>query len=199
MSYQLLPLTIFAISSCATPGPNTILLATCGANFGFKSTLPYSAGVILGRIILQIMVICFLGVFFVHYPYFQQILKVIGSLYLFYLSYKLLTSKALSSNLNRDSPLSFINGLLFQFINPKVWTNTTTAVSSFTYGLKDFYLHATLIVFVFAIISLLANSMWALCGVQIRRFIRSPKSLFIFNVSMALLNTSCIVLIWTIG
>ena len=38
----------FAFVAAITPGPNNIMLAASGANFGFKKTIPHIAGVVVG-------------------------------------------------------------------------------------------------------------------------------------------------------
>ena len=44
----LLPFTLFAIAGSFTPGPNNIMLAASGVNFGFRRTLPHMLGVCVG-------------------------------------------------------------------------------------------------------------------------------------------------------
>ena len=45
---QLLPIAVFAVVSCGTPGPNNVMLLASGANFGCRRTLPHIAGITLG-------------------------------------------------------------------------------------------------------------------------------------------------------
>ena len=40
--------TTFAIVAGFTPGPNNIMLAASGANFGFQRTLPHIFGIVAG-------------------------------------------------------------------------------------------------------------------------------------------------------
>ena len=193
---MMLPLLLFAVLSCSTPGPNTLMLAACGANFGFRLSLPYSAGIVVGRACLQTAVILFLGALFTAFPPLHAVLRVLGSLYLAYLSYTIATARPLERLDPGDRQLTFGQAALYQFVNPKVWANTTTAVSVFVRGTEDFYLHAALVVVTFALVSAVANSLWTLFGVQIGKLLRSPGSLRLFNYSMGALNAACIVLIW---
>ncbi len=192
---MILPLILFAILSCTTPGPNTLTLASSGANFGFRRTLPYSLGIVVGRAGLQILVIAFLGVLFASSPIFQSLLRVLGSGYLLYLSYKIATAQPVQRAIP-GRELSFTEAALYQFVNPKVWANTTTAIGVFVSGSAHYLMHASAVVVTFAIVSLIGNSVWTLFGVQIGRLLRSPVSRRRFNYSMAALNAACILLIW---
>ena len=42
------PLALFALVSSITPGPNNVMLATSGLNFGFRRTIPHLLGVSIG-------------------------------------------------------------------------------------------------------------------------------------------------------
>lgn len=189
------PLLMFASFACFSPGPNTVALAACGANYGFRRSIPYSLGVIAGRTCLQLVVITFLGVLFARSPGFQGVLRVVGSGYLLYLSYRIATAAPVDAS-EPKRQLTFSHAALYQFVNPKVWMNTTTAVTVFVEAADHFYVHAASLVLVFALVSLVANSVWTLFGVQIGKQLRSPGSRRAFNIAMAALNAACIVLIW---
>jgi threonine/homoserine/homoserine lactone efflux protein len=188
-----IPLVMFAALAVSTPGPNTLLLASSGANFGFRRTLPYSLGIVAGRSVLQVCVIAFLGVLFATTPELQTVLRVAGSVYLVYLSYKIATARPASA---AERPLTFAHGALYQFVNAKVWANATTAVSVFVQAGDGYYARAAILVVAFATLSFFANCAWTLFGMQIRRVLRSPAALRHFNYSMGALNAACILLIW---
>ena len=48
MELLLLPMATFAFVTSITPGPNNIMLASSGINFGFARTVPHICGVVLG-------------------------------------------------------------------------------------------------------------------------------------------------------
>jgi len=97
----IIAITLFALVTSITPGPNNIMLTASGANFGFKRTLPHVAGIIFGMMMLNISVGLGLGTIFTQYPFLQQILRVAGSAYLLWLAYKLLSF----SNINNYGDL----------------------------------------------------------------------------------------------
>ena len=44
----LVSFSMFALMAAITPGPNNIMLAASGANYGFRRTLPHIIGVCFG-------------------------------------------------------------------------------------------------------------------------------------------------------
>jgi threonine/homoserine/homoserine lactone efflux protein len=86
---DLLPLMSYCFVMSATPGPNNVMLAITGANFGGRGALPVILGIQAG-LFAQTMLMCVgLGSVFVAYPLAQQVLRIAGSLYLVFLAWKL--------------------------------------------------------------------------------------------------------------
>ena len=115
----IIAITLFALVTSITPGPNNIMLTASGANFGFKRTLPHVAGIIFGMMMLNVSVGLGLGTIFTQYPFLQQILRVAGSAYLLWLAYKLLSFSNINTAQADATPFSFIQAVGFQYINPK--------------------------------------------------------------------------------
>ena len=86
---QLIPLIFFSIAAAFTPGPNNIIGSYSGFNFGIKKSLPLILGVTFGYTTLITLSAGGLGVIFNTYPLLKSIIKVIGSLFLIYLAYKI--------------------------------------------------------------------------------------------------------------
>jgi len=75
-----------------TPGPNNMLLTTSGANFGFVRSLLLMIGIMLGMQSIMLLVAFGVGSLILVYPLLHTILKVLGSLYLLWLAWKVATS-----------------------------------------------------------------------------------------------------------
>ena len=45
-------LSLFALATSLTPGPNNMMLLASGANFGFRRSVPHLLGVALGFVVL---------------------------------------------------------------------------------------------------------------------------------------------------
>ena len=86
---QFLPLILFGIATAFSPGPNNIMSSYSGFNFGFKKTIPLMLGVIFGWMTLLVSMELGLIIIFQKINYLQNIIKILGSLFLIYLAYKI--------------------------------------------------------------------------------------------------------------
>ena len=62
----------FALVSSITPGPNNIMLAVSGVNFGLRRTVPHMLGIFAGLLLIMIAIGLGLGFVFSHYPLVRQ-------------------------------------------------------------------------------------------------------------------------------
>ena len=89
MHPELLLLIGISFSMGFTPGPNNAVASYSAFNFGVRKTLPIIFGVGFGYTVLVILLIFALISVFQKYPYLQEIIRVLGSLFLIYLAYKI--------------------------------------------------------------------------------------------------------------
>ena len=104
MYNQIFTLILFAIVTAFTPGPNNISAAYSGFNFGFKKTIPLMLGVIFGWTTLLVSMDLGLIIIFQKINYLQTIIKILGSLFLIYLAYKIAYS-----NIKKNNPLKSLS------------------------------------------------------------------------------------------
>ena len=177
-------LFIFAFVASITPGPNNIMLMASGTNFGFRKTFPHILGINIGFSTLVFGVGIGLMEAFKAIPFTQIILKFLCGGYLIYLSYRIAVS---SSGIEKDGkqkskPLSFLQALLFQWVNPKGWSMSLTAIS--IYSPTNSLSGIILVTAAFSLANLPCQCLWALLGQQFRRLMTNSR-LKIFNYSMA--------------
>ncbi|KZX58254.1 lysine transporter LysE [Halioglobus sp. HI00S01] len=190
MSYELFAgLAMFSFVSSITPGPNNLMLMASGANFGLARTLPHMAGVALGFTGMVVLVGLGLLGLFDAYPVSYDVLKVCSIAYLLYLAWKIATASSNpageESEESTGTPMTFVQAVLFQWVNPKAWTMALTALS--VYAPDQSLLAVLLVAAVFGAINLPCISVWTLAGLQLQRVLTSRRRLVAFNVSMALL------------
>jgi len=179
---DLLPLMTYCFVMSSTPGPNNVMLASSGAQFGFRRALPQIFGQGAG-VALQTYVTCLgLGSLFVAYSVLHQLLRLAGALYLVYLAWKL-SGSALGAA-REGKPLSFTQAVLFQAINPKSWVKSITLATVFMPVGMSVPMGALLVTVIGLLIGFPSASMWALFGVAIRRLLTDPRKQRIFNLSM---------------
>ena len=157
-----------------TPGPNNAMVLTSGLKFGFAKTIPHMSGITIGHI-LQLILGCFgLGQIFQIFPEIQKILKIICAAYLLYLGYKIIGS---FSKIKEDDsrPLKFHEAALFQVVNPKAWTISSMAASSFLPKDGNLISSILYIATIALIICPLSISPWAAFGSVIRNLVKNNK------------------------
>ena len=179
-----------------TPGPNNAMVLTSGLKFGFLKTIPHMSGITIGHV-LQLILVCFgLGKIFQIFPQLQQILKILCSLYLLYLGYKIIGSFNKVTE-NDARPLKFYEAALFQIINPKAWTISSMAASSFLPKEGNLIASIIFIAIVALIICPLSISPWAGFGSAIRNLVKNNiiKSAIEYFLAVLLLITAIIIVL----
>ena len=89
MHPELLLLIGISFSMGFTPGPNNAVASYSAFNFGVRKTLPIILGVGLGYTVLVVLLIFALISVFQKHPYLQEIIRILGSIFLVYLAYKI--------------------------------------------------------------------------------------------------------------
>lgn len=188
LSYDIfMALVVFAFVTSITPGPNNLMLLASGVNFGFRRTIPHMLGIGVGFLSLLLGVGYGLGAVLEMAPYLYLALKFAGGAYMLYLAYKIATSTSVGQVTDSAAkPMSFMQALLFQWVNPKAWVMAVTAMASYT--VHDAYTLSVLVIgLVFAIINVPSVSSWAAFGSLLRQWLEDPVRLKWFNLTMALL------------
>ncbi|MBA6339182.1 MULTISPECIES: LysE family translocator [unclassified Colwellia] len=179
-------LTIFAFVSSITPGPNNLMLMNSGANYGFKKTTPHLLGVGIGFTLMIALVGLGVIQLFDRFPVSYQILKVVSIVYLLYLAFKIASSTShVEQQTSNHKPFSFIQAVLFQWVNPKAWTMALTSIS--LYAPSKSFTSVLLVAIVFGLINLPCISSWVVLGQKIQVLLTNQKRLRVFNITMALL------------
>ena len=157
-----------------TPGPNNAMVLTSGLKFGFAKTVPHMSGITIGHILQLILVCLGLGKIFQIFPEIQQVLKIICASYLLYLGYKIIGS---FSKIKEDDsrPLKFHEAALFQIVNPKAWTISSMAASSFLPKDENLIFSILYIATIALIICPLSISPWAAFGSTIKNLVENNK------------------------
>jgi len=183
---MLLALATFCFVSSITPGPNNMMLLASGANFGFRRTLPHLMGVSLGFGAMVMGVGFGVGGIFAVYPALYDVLRVVACAYMLWLAYRIATASRIGDGNATARPMSFIEAVAFQWINPKAWAMALGATTAFV-APGEFVIGVLIVTAVFTLINLPCVASWAGFGVVLRRFLDRPWTLRAFNVTMAVL------------
>ncbi|MEM7195354.1 MAG: LysE family translocator [Pseudomonadota bacterium] len=191
-------ISLFALVTSITPGPNNIMLTASGANFGFMASMPHMLGIVLGVACMNIAVGLGLGVVFETWPVLQLMLKWLGSAYMLWLAMTLLNFQTRngSDTTTRGRPLSIVQGALFQLVNPKAWVMVLSANASFGQPGSSYFVSVAAIVLIFIVVGYMSIMPWTAFGHSIRNLLQGAGFLFGFNLTMCALTAACIVFIW---
>jgi len=174
-----------------TPGPNNAVASYSGFNFGIKKTIPLIMGVWLGYTVLVILINFVLISTFIKYSLIQEVIRILGTLFLIYLAYKISFSEP-SKEGKKINPVKFIDTFTFQFLNPKGVIAAITLISNFV--LEDDYLNSSLTVIIVSSLTALTSIMaWALLGKFLRNFATNNNFIKRFNYAMSFLLIVCII------
>jgi threonine/homoserine/homoserine lactone efflux protein len=179
-------LVTFYFVMYVTPGPNNAMVLTSGVKFGFSKTIPHMSGITIGHVCQTVVVCLGLGKIFQMFPNIQNVLKIICSLYLLYLGYKIIGSL---SKIKEDGsrPLKFYEASLFQLVNPKAWTISTMVASGFLPNDEKLIISILFISITALIICPLSISVWAAFGTGIRNLVKNNKKKAIVEYFLAIL------------
>jgi len=179
-------LVTFYFVMYVTPGPNNTMVLTSGVKFGFSKTIPHMSGITIGHVCQTVVVCLGLGKIFQMFPNIQNALKIICSLYLLYLGYKIIGS---FSKIKEDGsrPLKFYEASLFQLVNPKAWTISTMVASGFLPNDEKLIISILFISITALIICPLSISVWAAFGNGIRNLVKNNKKKAIVEYFLAIL------------
>ena len=192
MHPELLLLIGISVSLGFTPGPNNAVAAYSGFNFGIRKTLPLILGVGFGYTTLIILINFVLISTFKNYPIIQEIIRVLGTIFLIYLAYKISFSK-ISSDGRTENPVKFLDKFIFQFINPKGVMAGVTLSSNFVEQGENYLNHSIWVIVVCSVTAFLSITSWTFLGKFLRKFATNNNFIKRFNYAMSLLLIVCII------
>jgi threonine/homoserine/homoserine lactone efflux protein len=187
----------FLISMGFTPGPNNILVASSGVNFGFRATIPHMLGITLGFPLMLLIVGLGLARIFIALPVLHALLKCLCIAYMLYLAWRIAAASAIDEARRASKPLTFIQGAAVQWVNGKGWVVALSVATTYTVVDQTLPLQIAALAAICLVISMASVCCWTLFGALLRNFLQSDARRRWFNYSMAVLLLASIVpVIW---
>jgi threonine/homoserine/homoserine lactone efflux protein len=194
---ELIPaIALFGFAAAITPGPNNIMLTASGSAFGFTRSIPHMLGIAIGFPLLVVAIGLGLGEILVRFPAVHTVLKYAGAAYLLYLAWRIAQAGSADGGAANARPLNFLEAVGFQWINPKAWVISLSAIPAFTTVGGNYHAEILVISLVMGIVALPTLVIWCLFGVGIRQLIRSPRSARVVNLALAGLVALSVVLLF---
>jgi threonine/homoserine/homoserine lactone efflux protein len=129
---------------------------------------------------------------FKNYPIIQEIIRVLGTIFLIYLAYKISFSK-ISLDGKTENPVKFFHKFIFQFINPKGVMAGVTLSSNFVEQGENYLNHSIWVIIVCSVTAFLSITSWTFLGKFLRKFATNNNFIKRFNYAMSLLLIVCII------
>ncbi len=186
------PFTSLAIAASFTPGPNNIMIAASGANFGYLRSVPHMLGVTFGFPVMLVALAFGLGEVFHNWPVIHDVLRYLGGAFLLYMAWRIAVSGRAQVK-QRSEPLTFLQASAFQWINPKGVLFAISVIATFTADAANFQQRIMAMALITWFTAFASINTWCIFGIGIRQVLRSDMHLRIFNITMALLLAGSVV------
>lgn len=211
-------LAIFMLVNSITPGPNNLMLLHGSIKRGFWACRWHMLGITLGVTIMLWLSYWGMAALVVSFPAVMLIIKVLGTLYLLWLTYQMaktnftiIINEALLQEQQRQQagesvievkksfgelPLGFGQALLFQWLNPKAWTMTVVTPSLAMFNAGRPWLDNYSLLAMSAVISILSISCWAAGGHWLRKLVHLPRVMRVIHAVIVLMTLYCALTLW---
>ncbi len=171
----------FSLAMSISPGPVNMVIVSSGASYGIRKTFSFVSGGAIGFTLLLLFVGLGFSKVIDLYPYFLKYLAIAGSLFIVYMGYFMMTSKA-ELDIKEHKQPTFIQGFLLQWLNPKAWIACMAGVSLFSVpNNHQAFLTFTSVYFVVCYFSLFS---WSVLGHKAAVLLSSELRLKLFNQLM---------------
>jgi len=167
------PLYGFVFAGLFSPGPNVILLISSGARFGFSRTMPHILGVACGVGITAGLTGLGLAQILARAPALTLAFKLLAASWILFLAWSLYRTTRFGHAKSDARPFSFVEAVLFQWVNPKVWAVALAAAAGFPGG-GDPASEAVRLAIAFSGINLGVCVFWTLAGHSLTGVLRTP-------------------------
>jgi threonine/homoserine/homoserine lactone efflux protein len=191
---QALSFLLFAVVAAGTPGPSNFILTTTAAKVGVLRGLPSLGGQVVGMGILLFLVAAGLGNAVMAIPELNLVLKVGGTGFLLWLSWKIATAGH-SDMVSAKPSLGFWGMAAFQWINPKSWLISVSAIGTYLHPEAGAALAQALgFGLLFMLAALPSCFIWLAFGASLQRLLHTERTARLFNVAMGVLLAGAVLL-----
>lgn len=180
-----IPLMTYVATMSVTPGPNNIMLAASGVNFGLRRTVPMMLGVSLGHAFQVLLVGITLTWITAWLETLRPVMVATGCTYLLWLAWRQAHAARPGAE-GKSKPVGFMGMALFQWINPKAWMMVLNVAILFL-PVGSTWQDVLLLAMLCASINLPCIALWAVTGDRLREQLNQPSTLNKFNYLMAVL------------
>jgi threonine/homoserine/homoserine lactone efflux protein len=150
-----------------TPGPANLVAMLAGVTQGLRGCTGFIAGLIVGKIGLNLFIGFGFGVVLAANPVLQTAFSYASASYMIWLavrSWPRSVNPARNQHHNLAVKFRFRDGVIVHPLNPKAWVMVVLAWGHFAPALGDFSLQLPVVMLSFALCQLVFHSLWCALG-----------------------------------
>ena len=150
-----------------TPGPANLVAMLAGVTQGLRGCTGFIAGLIVGKIGLNLFIGFGFGVVLAADPVLQTAFSYASASYMIWLavrSWPRSVNPARNQHHNPAVKFRFRDGVIVHPLNPKAWVMVVLAWGHFAPALGDFSLQLPVVMLSFALCQLVFHSLWCALG-----------------------------------
>ena len=187
-------LVIFLFPLAYSPGPGNLFFAANGARFGLRSTIPATTGYHTATWLVTVAIGLGFAAVIHKYPGIFSTIKVLGSLYVLWLAWKLLRSGILRSQQEPKSA-NFWDGVVLLVLNPKAYFIIAAMFAQFL-GMDsgDQIVLVLWISTIFTLNNFVAFTSWTIVGDRLANIFRNESNAKILNLGFG--SLLAVVAVW---
>lgn len=191
---QAIGFLLFAFVAAITPGPSNLIVTSTGAAVGIVRGLPALAGVAIGMGLMMFLVAFGLGSLVLGHPLVVLLLKVSGVGFLLWLAWKIATAGRSDITTNKE-PVGFWGAAAFQWVNPKSWLVSVSAVGIYLHTQAGKALTQSIFFgLLFVLAAFPSCFVWLAFGASLQRLLHTERAARVFNIVMGVLLAGAVVL-----
>ena len=180
-----LALILSSIVIMGSPGPSTMSATAVAAAYGFRRSLAYASGLILGTIVVLVAVAVGVVTILLSIPHGAPALIAVSALYILYLAFRIATAPPLAAERGQVAVPAFAGGFLLAVANPKAYLAIAAVFAGTTLFGGSHVLDAAAKTALLSVMIVVIHLSWLAAGASLSRFLQNPTSSRIVNVALA--------------
>lgn len=161
---------LYCVIVTFTPGPTNIVILSTVHNCGIKKAVVFASGAAAAVGTLLVLSAVLNTVLIPVIPKIIVVMRIVGSIYILYLSYNVYKMDASESEHFETG--GFFSGFFMQFVNPKVILFTLTVIPGFVLPYYKDPLYVGLFTISITMIGTCAFASWVLFGMILKSFLQ---------------------------
>ncbi len=145
-----------------TPGTNIVICLGNSMRFGFKRSLPYTFGVLVGCMLLAPVCAFFASALFKALPNVQLYMAFVGAAYMLYLAFGIWRSTGMGHAETQET--GFFPGVFIQVVNPQLYMYVFSTMAVYVLPYYSSWQALLFFSFILAFVAFLGTVVWSLFG-----------------------------------